>query len=78
MQKLSAVHGAERSERYVGRVVPVLVEGRNPKNTAEEVYGRTRQGRHVFFRGGDELLGTTLPVKITGARTWSLFGEIAV
>ena len=39
VQRLGAVHGQERSNRYVGRKVEVLVEGPNPKNTEEEVRG---------------------------------------
>ena len=65
----------ERSERYVGTVVPVLVEDRNPRIIGQ-VMGRTRQSRQVFFDGDiDELKGKTVQVKIVEARTWSLVGE---
>jgi tRNA-2-methylthio-N6-dimethylallyladenosine synthase len=58
--------------------VEVLVEDRNPKN-GEEVMGRTRQGRQVFFPGNvDKLKGELVMVEILEARTWSLIGKISV
>ena len=76
VQRLAAEHALERSERYVGKKVEVLVEERNPRNV-EQVMGRTRQGRQVFFDGDiDELIGCLEEVKITEARPWSLTGEL--
>ena len=76
VQRLAATHALERSERYVGRAVEVLVEDRNPRDV-DQVMGRTRQGRQVFFKGDiDELMGKLLKVKITEARPWSLTGKI--
>lgn len=75
VQELAAKHGLERSKRYLGRVVEVLVEDPNPRNPAQ-VLGRTRQGRQVYFDGDlAELKGKFINVKITEARTWSLVGE---
>ena len=75
VQKLAAKHGLERSERYLDTVVEVLVEDKNPRN-ANQVMGRTRQGRQVYFDGDiEELQGQYTNVKITEARTWSLIGE---
>jgi tRNA-2-methylthio-N6-dimethylallyladenosine synthase len=66
----------ERSERYVCKTVSVLVEDRNPRY-ADQVMGRTRQSRQVFFNGNiDELKGTLVDVKIVEANTWSLVGEV--
>lgn len=77
VQKLANEHGMERSMRYVGRTVEVLVEGGNPRNP-RQVQGRTRQGRQVFFDGNlEELSGELVTVKVTEARTWSLMGERA-
>jgi len=78
VQRLAVKHGLERSERYMGRVVEVLVEGRNKKVTSEEeCMGKTRQGRQVFFEGKvDELLGKLVMVKIDEARPWSLRGVL--
>jgi tRNA-2-methylthio-N6-dimethylallyladenosine synthase len=77
VQVLAAKHGLERSERYVGRTIPVLVEDRNPKNP-NQVMGRTRQGRQAYFDGDlEQLKGKLVNVRITEARTWSLMGEPA-
>jgi tRNA-2-methylthio-N6-dimethylallyladenosine synthase len=78
VQRLAVKHGLERSDRYLGRDVEVLVEGRNKKVTKEEeCMGKTRQGRQVFFEGDvDELVGTLVMVKIEEARPWSLRGTL--
>ena len=75
VQELAVRHGAERSQRYLGRTVEVLVEDKNPRIPGQ-VMGRTRQGRQVFFDGSfDELKGELVYVEITEARTWSLMGK---
>ena len=77
VQTLAAQHGLERSMRYVGRTVEVLVEDGNPRNPSQ-VMGRTRQGRQVFFDGDlEQLRGEFVHVYITEARTWSLMGELS-
>jgi len=45
VQQLATKHGLERSERYLGRTVEVLVEDSNPRNPTQQVMGRTRQGK---------------------------------
>lgn len=76
VQRLATQHGLERSERYVGKVVEVLVEDINSKNSMQ-VCGRTRQNRQVFFNANyDECKGKLLNVMITEARPWSLTGEV--
>jgi tRNA-2-methylthio-N6-dimethylallyladenosine synthase len=77
VQQLAVQHGLERSERYLGRTVEVLVEDANPRDPTQ-VMGRTRQGRQVYFSGDlVELRGELVDVNITEARTWSLMGERA-
>jgi tRNA-2-methylthio-N6-dimethylallyladenosine synthase len=76
VQELATKHGAERSQRYLDRVVEVLVEDKNPKNP-DQVMGRTRQGRQVYFDGDIQTLkGQFVNVHITEARTWSLMGAL--
>jgi tRNA-2-methylthio-N6-dimethylallyladenosine synthase len=76
VQQLANIHGAERSQRYLHRVVEVLVEDKNPRNP-NQVMGRIRQGRQVYFDGDFESLkGEFVDVRITEARTWSLMGEV--
>ena len=78
VQALAQDHGLERSERYLNRVVEVLVEEANPRNP-DQVFGRTRQGRQVFFDGSLESLeGKLVDVMVTGASTWSLTGQIVL
>ncbi len=75
VQALAAKHALERSQRYIGTSVEVLVEDRNPKN-GKEVMGRTRQGRQVFFEGDiDVLRGELVMVEVVEGRTWSLVGK---
>jgi tRNA-2-methylthio-N6-dimethylallyladenosine synthase len=77
VQRLATQHGLERSERYLGKVVEVLVEDINPRNSVQ-VLGRTRQNRQVFFDANiDECKGKLVDVLITEARPWSLTGELA-
>mmetsp|Transcript_6015 Transcript_6015/g.20538 ORF Transcript_6015/g.20538 Transcript_6015/m.20538 type:complete len:554 (-) Transcript_6015:11-1672(-) len=76
LQRINAVVtevAGERSQRYQDRVEEVLVEKRNPKKE-EQVMGRTRTNRLVYFPGGDELVGQLVHVRIDEARTWSLSG----
>jgi tRNA-2-methylthio-N6-dimethylallyladenosine synthase len=76
VQRLALQHGMERSERYLGKVFEVLVEDRNPRN-ADQVMGRTRQNRQVFFNANfEESKGSLVNVKITEARPWSLTGKL--
>jgi len=75
VQELAVRHGLERSQRYLGRTVEVLVEDKNPRRPGQ-VMGRTRQGRQVFFDGDiDNAKGKLVDVEITEARTWSLMGK---
>jgi len=77
VQRLAVKHGLERSERYLGRTVEVLVEGRNKRNLEQECMGKTRQGRQVFFAGSiEELRGKLVMVTISEARPWSLRGKL--
>jgi tRNA-2-methylthio-N6-dimethylallyladenosine synthase len=76
VQQLAQEHGLERSKRYLGKIVEVLVEDVNPRDP-NQVFGRTRQGRQVFFDGSlDELEGRLVNVRIKEARTWSLQGQL--
>lgn len=79
VQQLAIQHGLERSQRYLGQTVEVLVEDANPRNPSEQVMGRTREGRQVYFDGElSKLMGSFVMVTITEARTWSLMGKRAI
>jgi len=69
---------AERTQRYLGRLEHVLVEGRNPKD-ASQVMGRTRGNRLAFFPGDVEALcGRIVPIRVTEARAFSLSSTFAL
>ncbi len=63
------------SERMVGRVERVLVEGVSRKNSSE-LCGRTGNNRVVNFAGSEELIRTFADLRITAALPHSLRGEL--
>ena len=73
--KLCAVQNAISEEihnNYIGKVMPCLVDGTDK----DMLTARTEGGRLVRFAGSPDLIGTYQNLKITGATTWSLTGEM--
>ena len=66
---------AELHQGYVGKTVRVLVDGESGDG-AWPLSSRTHGGRLVHLRGGRELIGQYVDVKITDSNTWALFGEV--
>ena len=66
---------AEINAQYLNKICPVLVEGRS-KTDPDTLTGRTDGGKLVHFKGGDELIGKIVDIKITEPKTWSLMGEV--
>jgi tRNA-2-methylthio-N6-dimethylallyladenosine synthase len=69
----------QRSDRFVGRLEQVLVEGINPRDPLQ-LMGRTRSNRLTFFsaeaEGGYRWgVGDLVPVRIAAARPFSLSGQ---
>jgi len=62
--------------RFEGELVEVLVEGPS-KNDDTVLSGYTRHQKLVNFKGNPSLIGEIVNVKITEAKTWHLFGELA-
>ncbi|MDD2620376.1 MAG: tRNA (N6-isopentenyl adenosine(37)-C2)-methylthiotransferase MiaB [Syntrophomonadaceae bacterium] len=58
-----------------GRIDEVLVEGVS-KTDSQKLSSRTRTNRIVNFSGQKDLIGKLINVRITEARTFSLFGEV--
>ena len=75
LQAKIAAHNLTLSERMVGNVERVLVEGAARKNAAE-LSGRTDNNRVVNFPGQPRLIGEFVNVKIISALTNTLRGEI--
>lgn len=66
---------ARRSAAMVGQTYRVLVEERNEKSGL--LSGRTVSSVVIDFPGGEELVGQYTDAKVTAARSWMLFGELA-
>ena len=74
--KLCAVQNAiseEIHKEYIGKTMECLVDGTDK----EYLTARTEGGRLVRFMGDASLIGNYANIKITGATTWSLTGELA-
>ncbi|MBE3582985.1 MAG: tRNA (N6-isopentenyl adenosine(37)-C2)-methylthiotransferase MiaB [Limnochordaceae bacterium] len=65
----------QRMQQMVGKTVEVLVEGRSEKDPTK-LAGRTRTNKWVIFEGPLSLRGQLVPVKITRAQTFNLFGTL--
>ncbi len=65
----------EKNLCYLGKKERVLVEGKS-KNNKNTLSGRTDGFKLVNFEGDSSLIGETVDVRITEAKTFSLFGEI--
>lgn len=65
----------EISQEYLGNTYEVLCEDVSAKNEGY-VCGRTDCGRLVTFKGDKDLIGEFVNVKISEARSASLFGEL--
>ncbi|HLM52737.1 MAG TPA: tRNA (N6-isopentenyl adenosine(37)-C2)-methylthiotransferase MiaB [Pseudoxanthomonas sp.] len=69
-------HAAGISERMVGSVQSVLIEGPSRKDP-RELTGKTENMRSVNFAGDPRMVGQFVDVMITEARTNSLRGRVA-
>ena len=58
---------------YIGSVQRCLVDGKD----GQFLTARTEGGRLVRFSGSESLIGSFVPLRVTGATTWSLTGELA-
>ena len=65
----------EINQELQGSIQEVLVEGPS-KTNPQKLTSRTRSNRIVIFSGEKDLIGRLINVKITEAKTFSLFGEI--
>jgi tRNA-2-methylthio-N6-dimethylallyladenosine synthase len=66
----------ERSQRFLGRTLEVLVEGVNPRKSSQ-AFGRIRHNKLVYFDGdGEALRGQLVNVKIDQCNAYSLYGDM--
>ena len=62
-------------ESYVGKTVSVLVEGLSARS-ADDLTGHTTCNKVVNFRGGSTLAGRIVNVRVSEAKTNSLYGTL--
>jgi tRNA-2-methylthio-N6-dimethylallyladenosine synthase len=67
---------AEKNALYQDRIVEVLVEGESARGEKGTYSGRTDTFKLVNFDSDTDLTGETVNIRITDAKTFSLFGEI--
>ena len=63
------------NDRYLGKVVPVLLEGHS-ENNQDMLMGYTDTMKLVNVKGDPKDIGTIQNVKITDVKTWSMDGEV--
>ena len=66
----------ERNESFIGRTEELLVHGPNPRRP-DEMAGRTRTNKLVYFPGSQGLVGQLVQAEIERAGPNSLFGRLA-
>ena len=64
-----------QNEKYVGKEVQILVEGKS-KNNDKMLTGRTVSNKVVNFEGSEDLIGKVINVKIVSEHQWYLKGSI--
>ena len=68
-------YSKETNDRYLGKIVPVLLEGVSEKDD-ECLMGYTDTMKLVNVKCDKKLIGNIVNVKITDVKTWSMDGEI--
>lgn len=76
LNKLVNKYAKEANDKYLGKVVPVLIEGMSDKN--DKVMGYTDTMKLVNVKADPSYIGKIVNVVITDTKTWSMEGEIAL
>lgn len=64
------------NKKYVGRELEVLIENFENHKGKNVITGRTRNNKIVHIPYDKDLTGEFVKVKITGAKTWYIYGEL--
>ncbi len=67
--------GLELNQKLIGETLEVLVEEVS-KNNDEVLTGRARNNKLVHFKGNEELIGSTVNIKIENVKTFTLEGSL--
>ena len=76
LNKLVNKYSKEANDRYLGKVVKVLIEGVSEKDD-DHLMGYTDTMKLVNVKAPKEYIGKIIDVKITDVKTWSMDGEIS-
>ena len=75
LNELVNKYSKEANDRYLGKIVPVLIEGKSEKDKTM-LMGYTDTMKLVNVEGNEENIGKIINVKIKEVKTWSMDGEI--
>jgi len=76
LMRLQNMKAKEESQKYLGKIVKVLVEGPSKKNP-EMLTGRSSTHKIVLFKSDrKDLKGKFVNTRIYDAKTWTLYGEL--
>ncbi len=75
LNQLINQYSKEANEKYLGKIVPVLIEGYSEKDN-NKLMGYTDTMKLVNITGNKDQIGQIVNVKITEIKTWSMDGEI--
>jgi len=68
-------YSKEANDKYLDKVVPVLIEGISEKDE-NMLFGYTDTMKLVNIKGNKENIGKIVDVRITDIKTWNMYGEI--
>jgi len=75
LNELINKYSKEANDKYLDKVVPVLIEGISEKDE-NMLFGYTDTMKLVNIKGNKENIGKIVDVKITDIKTWNMYGEI--
>ena len=75
LNELINKYSKEANDKYLDKVVPVLIEGISEKDE-NMLFGYTDTMKLVNIKGNRENIGKIVDVKITDIKTWNMYGEI--
>ena len=75
LNELVNKYSKEANDRYLNKIVPVLIEGTSEKDESM-LMGYTDTMKLVNVKGDASLIGKIVNVKITDVKTWSMDAEV--
>ena len=76
LNELINIYSKEANDRYLNKIVPVLIEGTSEKDDSM-LMGYTDTMKLVNVKADKKYIGKIINVKINEIKTWSMDGEIA-